>query len=160
MENVWITIAYQLSAVQSSKDEVPHILNDQIGVLLDKLVFRLHTACRNIDRVTGNTGKMKALKFALFLKGSLEKDISGLEKWRDMFSSTLYMLSIPKDPTSDRILSMEVRNNAPPISSTIANVEAIRDVNTYDTGLYHIITPAHAPASSARPYPPPPSTDG
>ena len=132
VENVWIHIAYQLSTVQSSGDEVPPVLKDHIGVLLDKLVFCLHTACKNIDRVTDNTGKTKALKFALFLKGSLEKDVSALEKWRDMFGSTFYMLSIPKNPTLDRILSMEVRKNAPPIGSAVANVEAIRDVQADD----------------------------
>ena len=132
VENVWITIAYQLSTVQSSGDEVPHVLRDHIGVLLDKLQFCLHTACKNIDRVTDNTGKTKALKFALFLKGSLEKDVSALEKWRDMFSSTFYMLSIPKNPTLDRILSMEVRKNAPPVGSAVANVKAIRDVQAND----------------------------
>ena len=82
----------------------------------------------NIDKATDNTGKMKGLKFALFQKRSLEKDVSALERWRDMFGSTFYMLSIPKNPTLDRILSMEVRKNAPPIGSAVANVEAIRDV--------------------------------
>ena len=82
----------------------------------------------NIDKATDNTGKLKGLKFALFLKRSLEKDVSVLEKWRDMFGSTLYMLSIPKNPTLDRILSMEVRKNAPPVGSSVANVKAIRDV--------------------------------
>ena len=128
VENVWLHIAYQLSTVQSSGEEVPPVLRDHIGVLLDKLVFHLHTACKNIDKVTDNTGKTKALRFALFLKGSLEKDVSALEKWRDMFGSTFYMLSIPKNPTLDRILSMEVRKNAPPIGSAVSNVKNIRDV--------------------------------
>jgi len=128
VENVWITIARQLSTVQSSGEEVPPVLRDHIGVLFNKLVFYLDTACMNIDKVTDNTGKMKALKFALFLKGSLEKDVSALEKWRDMFNSTFYMLSIQKNPTLDRILSMEIQKNAPPVGSAVANVKAIRDV--------------------------------
>ncbi|PUU76594.1 kinase-like domain-containing protein [Tuber borchii] len=132
VENVWLHIAYQLSTVQSSGDEVPPVLRDHIEVLLDKLVFCLHTACKNIDRVTDNTGKTKALKFALFIKGSLEKDVTALEKWRDMFRSTFYMMSIPKNPALDRILSMEVQKNAPPVGSAVANVKAIRDVYADD----------------------------
>ena len=128
VENVWITIASQLSTVQSSGEEVPPVLRDHIGVLLKKLVFYLDTACMNIEKVTDNTGKMKALKFALFLKRSLEKDVSVLEKWRDMFGSAFYMLSIPKNPTLDRILSMEVQKNALPVGSAVSNVKNIRNV--------------------------------
>jgi len=128
VENVWIHIAYQLGTVRSSSEAVPAVLSDHIGGLLDKLLFCLHTACKNIDKVTDKNGKTKVFKFALFLKSSLDRDVSTLEKWRDMFNSTFYMLSIPRSPTLDRILSMEVRKNVQPVGSAVANVKAIRDV--------------------------------
>ena len=128
VENVWISIAYQLMTVQSSVEEVPHVLKDHIGVLLDKLVLCLHTACKNIDKVTDKNGTMEKLKFALFIKGLLEKDVSALEKWRDLFGSTFYMLSLPKNPALDRILSTETQKSAEPTGDAVANVGAIRDV--------------------------------
>ena len=135
MENVWMNIAYQLETARSSREEVHPVLRDHIGVLLDKLVFCLHIASKSIDKVMENTGKAKALKFALFLKGSLEKDVSALEKdvsalenWRDRFGSSFYMLLIPKNPTLDRMLSRETQKSAEPTGDAVANFGAIRDV--------------------------------
>ena len=134
VENVWLHIAFQLSTVQSAGDEVPPVLRDHIGALLDKLVLCLHTACENIDRVMDNTGKTKALRLALFLKGSLVKDVSALEQWRDVFNSAFYMLSMPKNATFDPQFSIEVPMNAPPVGSVVPEVKAIqRDVLADET---------------------------
>ncbi|PUU76592.1 hypothetical protein B9Z19DRAFT_1028497 [Tuber borchii] len=127
VERVWIHIAYQLGTVRSSKEEVPPVLSDYIGDLLDKLQFILHTAYRNIEKATDNNGVRKVLMFALAIKSSLDKDVSALEKWKDVFDPTFYMLSIPRNPRLDRILSIEARRNVQPDGSAVANVSAIRD---------------------------------
>ncbi|KAG0643137.1 kinase-like domain-containing protein [Tuber brumale] len=127
VENVWLHIAYQLATVQSSSEEVHQVLTDHIAELLNKLQFYLHTASKNLEKLKDKKGRTKVIKFALFLKGSLNKDVALLEKWRDMFNSTFYMLSIPKNPALDRILSMELEKNQPD-GSAVTAINAIRDV--------------------------------
>ena len=127
MEKVWTHIEYQLETVRSSKEEVPSDLGDCIGDLLGKLQFILHTAYRDIDKATDNNGVRKVLMFAHVIKSSLGKDVSALEKWRDEFNARFYMLSIPRNPRLDRILSIEARRNVQPNGSAVANVSAIRD---------------------------------
>ncbi|PWW80905.1 hypothetical protein C7212DRAFT_289976 [Tuber magnatum] len=113
MENVWIHIAYQLGRIQSSLEAAHDVLRDHITDLLNSLQLHLHTAWENLERLTDTKGRIKAIKFFLFLRGSLEKDVSVLEKWRDMFSRTSYMLSLPKNPTLDGALSMETKKGRP-----------------------------------------------
>ncbi|KAG0132826.1 kinase-like domain-containing protein [Tuber indicum] len=127
VENVWLHIAYQLATVQSSSEEVHQVLTDHIAELLNKLQFYLFTACKNLEKLKDKKGRTKVIKFALFLKGSLRKDVSVLERWRDMFNSTFYMLSVPKNPALDQILSMELQKSQPD-GSAVAAVNAIRDV--------------------------------
>ncbi|CAZ84667.1 unnamed protein product [Tuber melanosporum] len=127
VENVWLHIAIQLTTVKSSEKEVHQVLTDHIAELLNKLQYYLHTAYRNLEKLQDRRGRARVIKFAFFLKSSLEKDVSVLERWRDMFNSTFYMLSIPKNPALDRILSMEVQKNQPD-NSPVTAVKAIRDV--------------------------------
>ncbi|CAZ84669.1 unnamed protein product [Tuber melanosporum] len=127
VENAWLHIAYQLATVQSSSEEVHQVLTDHIAELLNKLQFYLFTACKNLEKLKDKKGRTKVIKFAIFLKGSLGKDVSALERWRDMFSSTFYMLSVPKNPALDHILSMELQKSQPD-GSAVAAVNAIRDV--------------------------------
>jgi len=127
MEKVWTHIEYQLETVRNSKEEVPSNLGDCIEDLLGKLQFILHTAYKNIEKATDNNGVRKVLMFALVIKSSLGKDVSALEKWRDVFNARFYMLSIPRNPRLDRILSIEVGRNVHPDGSAVANVSAIRD---------------------------------
>ena len=127
MEFVWIHIEHQLKRVLGSEEEVPRVLHDHIEGLLEELQFILHTAYRNIEKATDNNGKRKVLKFVLFTKGSLGKDVSALEKWRDTFSPNSYMLSIPKVPILDRMLEMEVGSDPLSGGSAVVDVRAIRD---------------------------------
>ncbi|PWW80918.1 hypothetical protein C7212DRAFT_289979 [Tuber magnatum] len=127
VQNVWLHITYQLTTVRSSEEAVHDVLRDHITDLLNKLQYYLHTACKNLEKLTGAKGRAKAIKFAFFLKGVLEKDVSALEKWRDMFTSTFYMLSIPKNPALDRALSLEAKKDQPN-GSDVTTVKAIRDV--------------------------------
>ncbi|CUS12338.1 unnamed protein product [Tuber aestivum] len=126
VENVWIHITYQLTTVQSSQEGVHEVLREHITDLLTKLQFHLHTACKNLEKLSGTKGRAKAIKFAFFLKGTLEKDVSVLEKWRDMFAATFFMLSLPKNAALDRALSMEVKKDQPN-GSAVTTVKAIRD---------------------------------
>ncbi|CUS12332.1 unnamed protein product [Tuber aestivum] len=127
VENVWIHIAYQLARVQSSSEAVHDVLRDHITDLLNNLQLHLHSAYKNLEKLADPKGRMKAIKFIFFLRGSLEKDISALEKWRDMFSTTFFMLSLPKNPTLDRVLSMEVKKGQPSDNAVNA-AKVIHDV--------------------------------
>ena len=95
--------------VQSSPEAVPIILREQMVDVLYQLQFRLHTAYKNLEKTTDKKGRTVArtIWFTLFLKGSLERDVSALEKWRDMFAATFSVLLIPNNPEPDRILSDE-----------------------------------------------------
>ncbi|PUU76593.1 hypothetical protein B9Z19DRAFT_1087935 [Tuber borchii] len=122
VENVWIRIEYQLNGVLRSEEEVPQVLCDHREGLLDQLLVLLHTAFKNIDKATEKNGKRKVLKFVLFTKGSLDKDVSALEKWRDTFGSTLHMPSIPRTPRfSRRVMEAKPRSDTSPIGSAIVD---------------------------------------
>jgi len=109
VQNVWRDIESQLETVQSSPAVVPVIFREHMVDVLHRLQFHLHTAYRNLEKTTDKKGwaVMKAIWFTLFLKGSLEKDVTALEKWRDMFAATFSVLSIPNNHSPDRILSDE-----------------------------------------------------
>ncbi|RPA93297.1 hypothetical protein L873DRAFT_68918 [Choiromyces venosus 120613-1] len=128
VEKVWLQIEYQLQTVKHSEGEVPQDWRDQMADLLNKLQYILHTGGKHLDKLSQSRGKSKVIKFALFSKNSLEKDVSALEKWRTTFTSIFFMLSLPVNPRLDRILSMQVQTNPGPAGSDLTRVKAIRDV--------------------------------
>ncbi|PWW80916.1 hypothetical protein C7212DRAFT_341027 [Tuber magnatum] len=119
VENVWIHIAYQLATIQSSSGALPSILRKRAAVLLDELRFCLHTAYRNLEKVTDKNGKtaMKTLWFALFQKRSLEKDVLALETWRDAFSTFSSHDIDTERPEPDPILPTGIGRDPQPASS-------------------------------------------
>ena len=74
-----------------------------------RLQFRLHTAYKNLQKNTDKEGRSltKMIWSTLSLKRLLERDVSGLEKWRDMLAATFSILSVAGNPKPDRILSGE-----------------------------------------------------
>ncbi|KAG0132843.1 hypothetical protein HOY82DRAFT_538532 [Tuber indicum] len=100
VKNVWKDIASQLRTVQNSWEAIPEILRGQMLDLLYELQYCLHTAYRNLEKTTGKGGSTltKKIKFALFSKRSLQKDVSVLEKWRDNFARTFFTISIAEEP--------------------------------------------------------------
>ncbi|CUS12337.1 unnamed protein product [Tuber aestivum] len=92
VENVWVHIAHHLRTIQHSSDAVPDALRGHMVDLLRQLEFCLHTTYRNLKRVTDIRGWtfMKKIKFALFLKRLLQRDVTALEKWRVAFASTFF----------------------------------------------------------------------
>ncbi|CUS12333.1 unnamed protein product [Tuber aestivum] len=97
VENVWMDIASQIGTVASSFEGIPDNLRGSMTSDLCRLKFCLHTAYRNLEKVTDQKGctPIKAMKFALFLKRSLKKDVSVLEKWRDRFATTFSLYLNP-----------------------------------------------------------------
>ncbi|KAG0132838.1 hypothetical protein HOY82DRAFT_557171 [Tuber indicum] len=73
--------------------------------LLNRLVYLFHRSYKNHERTTDKNRwtLIKKIKFALFQKRLLEKDVSALRKWRDQFNSTFPMLSIPQGPQPESL---------------------------------------------------------
>ncbi|KAG0643117.1 hypothetical protein HOY80DRAFT_1020322 [Tuber brumale] len=119
VENVWKDIGSQLRTLQSSWEAIPEILRGRMVDLLHELQYCLHTAYRNLEKTTDKRERAvtKKMKFALFQKRSLQKDASVLEKLRDKFTTTVFMLSIPESHQPDRIATTEVRQNPQPVGS-------------------------------------------
>ncbi|KAG0643124.1 hypothetical protein HOY80DRAFT_1134046 [Tuber brumale] len=100
MENVWISIEPRLVAVRWFPGVVPSAQRVHMMEHLHQLQLLLHTSYKTLEKVTRKNGWTPAqtIKFALFQKRSLGKDVSALEKWRDTFASTFPTLSIPQNP--------------------------------------------------------------
>ncbi|KAG0643122.1 hypothetical protein HOY80DRAFT_1098123 [Tuber brumale] len=100
VENVWRDIASRLATVQSSLDAVPDNLRVRMEQLLHRLLCFLHTAYKNLENTVDKNYRAvtKPIKFALFQKYLLERDISALEKWRERLTSTFPMLPILQTP--------------------------------------------------------------
>ncbi|KAG0132835.1 hypothetical protein HOY82DRAFT_642057 [Tuber indicum] len=100
METIWIAIASRLEMVQGSPEAVPDSYRVRMEKHLDRLLYLFHTSYRNHEKATNNNRwtVTETIKFALFQKRSLEKDVSALQKWRDKFDSTFPALSIPQGP--------------------------------------------------------------
>ncbi|KAG0132831.1 hypothetical protein HOY82DRAFT_642051 [Tuber indicum] len=98
IKSVWRDIASQLATVQSSLEAVPDNPRVPLEKLLLQLQYLLHTSYRNLEKATERNGitVLRTIRFALFRKRFLEKDVSALEKWRDEFTSTFPTLSIPE----------------------------------------------------------------
>ncbi|KAG0132837.1 hypothetical protein HOY82DRAFT_642067 [Tuber indicum] len=96
--NVWTDIASRLTTVQSSLEAVPDDLRKRMEELLHRLLCFLHTAYKNLETTVDKNRRAvtKPIKFALFQKHLLEKDVSALEKWRNKFSATFPTLLIPQ----------------------------------------------------------------
>ncbi|KAG0132834.1 hypothetical protein HOY82DRAFT_642056 [Tuber indicum] len=99
MENVWIGIEPRLVTVRWFPGAVPSDLRVHVKEHLHQLHFLLHTSYKNLDKAMERNGGalVNRIKFALFQKRLLEKDVSALEKWRDAFTSTFPTLSIPQN---------------------------------------------------------------
>ncbi|KAG0132832.1 hypothetical protein HOY82DRAFT_642053 [Tuber indicum] len=105
MEHVWMDIASRLPTVHSSPGAVPHDLRLCMEELLYQLLYHLHTSYKNLEKTVDSNGRAatKTIKFALFQKRLLKKDVSALEKWRDKFGSTFPTLSISQSPGSESV---------------------------------------------------------
>ncbi|PWW80909.1 hypothetical protein C7212DRAFT_341025 [Tuber magnatum] len=92
VEHVWTHIAYQLRTIKNSSDAVPDTLRGRMVDLLHQLQFILHTACKNLTKTAdiGGWTMVEAIRFTLFLKRALQKDVGALEKWRVVFDSAFF----------------------------------------------------------------------
>ncbi|KAG0132830.1 hypothetical protein HOY82DRAFT_669290 [Tuber indicum] len=100
VENVLIDIASRLATVQRSPEAVPGNLRVGMEKLLHRLLCFLHTSYKNLENATENDRRtvMKKMKFSLFQRRLLEKDVSALRGWRDEFDSSFPTLSTPQVP--------------------------------------------------------------
>ncbi|KAG0132844.1 hypothetical protein HOY82DRAFT_538533 [Tuber indicum] len=108
--NVWQDNAPQLGTVQRPWEAIPGILGERLLDLLYELQYYLQTAYRNLEKTTGKGERAMAwkIKFALFLKRSLQKDVELLEKWRDEFATAFFMISIGESHEPGRVVTTGV----------------------------------------------------